>query len=296
MKSKLLVSLLAAGSLALVGTLTAQTPAAPKLTFPQASPPATLKQQVGITDIEVVYSRPSAKGRKIFGGLVPYGEIWRTGANSATRISFSTPVKVGGADLPAGNYELFTIPTENEWTFIFQSLKDRPQWGTYAYDQKNDTARATAKPVATPRPTETFAITLSDLSDNGATLNLYWENIRVPLPITIDTKGILVPQIAAALQEPGTPNPMMLFSAAMYYYENNLDLHKALEWINTAIAGRPGQMWMIYRKGLILAKLGDKAGAKAAAEESLALTEKAPAGGLRDEYMRLNQALLERLK
>lgn len=296
MKSHLLATLLAAGSLALAGSVAAQTPAAPKLTFPQASPPATLKQQVGVTDIEIAYSRPSAKGRKIFGGLVPYGEIWRTGANSATRISFSTPVKVGGVDLPAGNYEMFTIPNESEWTFIFQSLKDRPQWGTYAYDAKNDSARATAKPIATPRPTETFAITLSDLSDQGATLNLYWENIRVPLPIAVDTKGLLVPQIEAAMNAPTPPDPMTRFFAAMFYYENNHDLPKALEWINAAIAGRPGQMWMIYRKGLILEKMGDKAGAKAAAEESLALTEKAPAGGLRDEYLRLNQALLARVQ
>lgn len=293
MKSKLLVPLLA-GSLALVGSLAAQTPPAPKLTFPQASPPATVKQQVGITDIEVAYSRPSMKGRQIFGGLVPYGEVWRTGANTATKLTVSTPVKIGGQEIPAGTYELFTIPNQNEWTVIVHQNKS--QWGSYAYDAKNDVARATVRPETTPRPTETFAITFNDLRDDSATMNLYWENVRVPVKIEVDTKGMLIPKIEAALKEQTNPNPMMLFSAAMFYLEANHDLPQALEWMNAAIAARPNQMWMIFRKGLILEKMGDKAAAKAAAEESLALAEKGEPGHLRDEYIRLNQALLERLK
>jgi hypothetical protein len=293
MKSKLLATLLALGSLALVSPLAAQN-AAPKVKFPEASPPASLKQQIGITDIEISYNRPSMKGRKIFGGLVPYGEVWRTGANNAPRLTLSTPVKIEGTEIPAGTYELFTIPGENEWTIIVHQNKS--QWGTYSYDKANDVARVTVKPQSTPRATETFAITFNDLTNDGATLNLYWENVRVPVKFTVDTVGMVVPQIEAALKEQAQPNPMFLFSAAMFYYENNLDLNKALEWMNAAIAARPGQMWMIYRKGLILAKMGDKAGAKAAAEESIALSEKAPSPALRDEYIRLNKALLESLK
>lgn len=292
MKSKL-IPLLAVG-LALVGTALAQTPAAPKLVLPQASPPATLKQQVGITDIEVTYNRPGVKGRKIFGGLVPYGEIWRTGANSATKITFSTDVKIGGAAVPAGTYELFSIPGEQEWTVIIH--KNMSQWGSYAYDPKNDVARVTARVSKLPSLVETFWIGINDVRDTSATLNLNWEYTRVSVPLTVDTVGMLAPKIEAAIKEQTKPNAMLLFSSAMFYYENDHDLPKALEWVNAAIAARPGQMWMIYRKGLILEKMGDKAAARAAAEESLALAEKEKPGELREEYVRLNQALLARVK
>ncbi|HLP24163.1 MAG TPA: DUF2911 domain-containing protein [Acidobacteriota bacterium] len=292
MKSKL-IPLLAVG-LALAGAVHAQTPAAPKLVLPQASPPATLKQQVGITDIEISYNRPSVKGRKIFGGLVPYGEIWRTGANSATKISFSTDVKIGDTPVPAGTYELFTIPGEKEWTVIVH--KNMSQWGSYAYDQKNDIARVTAKVTRLPAPSETFWIGINDVRDTSATLNLTWENTRVTVPITIDTVGMLTPQIESAIKAQEKPNAMLYFGAAMFYFENNHNLPQALEWVNAAIAARPGAMWMVYRKGLILEKMGDKAAAKAAAEESLALAEKEKPGELRDEYIRLNKALIERTK
>jgi len=289
MKSKLL-PFLAAG-LMLAGSLHAQTPAAPKLAFPQASPPATLKQQVGITDIEVNYSRPSMKGRKVFGGLVPFGEVWRTGANSATKITFSTPVKFGGADVPAGTYELFTIPGEKEWTVIIH--KNMSQWGSYSYDAKNDVARVTAHVTTVPTTSETFWIGFNDLRDNSASLNFTWENTRVSVPITIDTVGLLVPQIEAAMASSAEKKPY--FQAAMFYFENGLDLKKSLEWMDAGLAANPKAYWMIYRKGLILAKSGDKAGAKAAAEQSLAMAEK-ESGNVRDEYIRLNKALLESLK
>jgi len=289
MKSKLL-PFLAAG-LMLAGSLHAQTPAAPKLAFPQASPPATLKQQVGITDIEVNYSRPSMKGRKVFGGLVPFGEVWRTGANSATKITFSTPVKFGGADVAAGTYELFTIPGEKEWTVIIH--KNMSQWGSYSYDAKNDVARVTAHVTTVPTTSETFWIGFNDLRDNSASLNFTWENTRVSVPITIDTVGLLVPQIEAAMASSAEKKPY--FQAAMFYFENGLDLKKSLEWMDAGLAANPKAYWMIYRKGLILAKSGDKAGAKAAAEQSLAMAEK-ESGNVRDEYIRLNKALLESLK
>jgi hypothetical protein len=292
MKSKLL-PLLAAG-LVLAGAVQAQTPPAPKLTLPQASPPATVKQQIGITDFEVSYNRPGVKGRKIFGGLVPYGEVWRTGANTATKITFSTPVKLGDKEIAAGTYELFTIPGEKEWTVIIH--ENRSQWGSYTYDAKNDVARVTAPSTHLASPVETFAIWFNDVRDSSATLNFTWENTQVAVPITVDTVGMLAPKVEAAIKEQTKPNTMLLFSAAMFYYENNHDLPKALEWMNAAIASRPDQMWMIYRKGLILEKMGDKAGARAAAEESLALVEKEKPGEIREEYTRLNKALLERVK
>jgi hypothetical protein len=294
MKNRLIAMFLL-GGLVLAGSLTAQTAAAPALKFPQPSPPTTIKQQVGITDIELSYNRPSMKGRKIFGGLVPYGEVWRTGANNATRISFSTAVKVGGKELPAGAYELFTIPTPTEWTVIFQKAQEKPQWGSYAYDAKNDAARVTVKATESTSNVETFAITFSTVTEESVVMNLAWEKARASVKINIDTKGMLVPQIEAAMADPEQAKKFN-FPAAMFYFENNLDLKKAIAWMDAGLAAQPNAFWMIYRKGLILEKAGDKAGAKAAAEQSLALAQQDKREGIKKEYIALNQALIDRVK
>ena len=144
MKSPTLrTGLIALCSLCLGTAAFAQTPA-PKIDFPLPSPQASVSQRVGLTDIQVSYHRPGAKGRVVFGGLVPYDHVWRTGANDATKISFSTPVKFNGTEIPAGTYELFTIPGKTEWTVIIH--KNMSQWGAYSYDEKNDVARIKATP------------------------------------------------------------------------------------------------------------------------------------------------------
>jgi len=283
-----------AGSVLATG-LFAQAPAAKPLEFPAASPAASVKQRVGLTDIEINYARPSMRGRAIFGALEPYGAVWRTGANNATRITFSTAVKFHGTEVPAGTYALFSIPERNEWTVILNKVPG--QWGAYAYDAGNDVARVKVTPVPLAQPVETFAITFTDLAtESAATLNLIWENVRVPVKLEVDVAGTLVPQIETVMASAEPKKPY--FSAAMFYYENNLDLKKAAAWMDAAIAERPNQMWMIYRKGLILAKMGDKAGALAAAQQSLELVKndtKSPAL-LKEEYTRLNNALIASLK
>jgi hypothetical protein len=277
--------------LVLATGLFAQAPA-PKIEFPAPSPAATVKQRVGLTDIEVNYSRPSMRGRKIFGGLQPYGEIWRTGANTATKITFSTAVKFGGADVPAGSYALFTIPGETEWTVILNSVVD--QGGAYKYDAKNDVARIKVAPAKTAMPVETFSISFNDLaSESAATLNFTWENTRVPVQIAVDVASKLVPQIEAVMASAEPKKPW--FPSAMFYYENNLDLKKAAAWMDAAIAEQPEAFYMIYRKGLILEKMGDKAGALATAQKSLEMSRKAP-GLVGTEYVRLNEMLIARLK
>lgn len=285
---------LLAGSVLVTG-LFAQAPA-PKLEFPVASPAATLKQRVGLTDIEVNYSRPSMRGRKIFGSLEPYGKVWRTGANNATKISFSTAVKFGGTDVPAGTYALFSIPGQDEWTVILNKVSG--QWGSYSYDAANDLARVKAVPAKLAAPVETFGIGFSNLaSESAATLYLTWENVRVPVAIEVDVAGVLVPQLEAVMASADAKKPYL--SAAMFYYENNLDLDKALAWMDAGLAEQPNAFWMVYRKGLILAKKGDKPGAIAAAQQSLDLVKNAPANipaPLKDEYLRLNEALLASLK
>ena len=286
--------LIIAGSVLATG-LFAQAPA-PKLAFPDASPAATVKQRVGLTDIEISYNRPGMKGRTIFGGLVPYGEVWRTGANTATKVTFSTDVKLNGTAVPAGTYELFTIPGKDEWTVIIH--KNMSQWGSYAYDMKNDVARFTAKPAASMmNAVESFSLGFSDLHSDSAMLNLSWEKTRVSVKVEVDVVGQLVPQIEAAMANPEVAKKIA-FPSAMFYYENNLDLKKAAAWMDAAIAARPGQMWMVYRKGLILAKMGDKAGALAAAQQSLDLmkNDKESPASLKDEYTRLNNALIASLK
>lgn len=269
---------------------------APKLQFPDASPAATIKQRVGITDVEISYARPSMKGRQVFGGLVPYEQVWRTGANTATKLTLSTPVKLNGTPVDAGSYELFTIPSaRGDWTVIIHR-SSAPMWGSYAYDQKNDVARFQATPVPLAQPVETFAITFNDLRDTSATLNLMWELVRVPVKIEVDVIGTLVPQIEAVMASTEAKKPY--FQSAMFYFENNLDLKKAVAWMNAGLAEQPNAYWMIYRKGLILAKAGDKTGAIAAAQQSLDMVTqdaKAPAP-LKAEYTHLNQVLINSLK
>ncbi len=268
----------------------AQTPA-PKIEFPAASPAASLKQRVGLTDIEIAYSRPGAKGRKVFGGLVPYGQVWRTGANSATKIKFSTEVKLGGATIPAGAYELFTLPGEKEWTVIIH--KDSSQWGAYKYDAKNDVARVQVAPVALAAPVESFTIEFGDLRDASATLLLTWDKSSVPVKLTVDVVAPLVPQIEAVMASNAEKKPYA--NAAMFYLEQGLDLAKAAAWMDAAVAAQPDAFFLVYRQARIRAAAGDKSGALAAAEASLAAAKKV-GGPLGEEYTQLNQDLIASLK
>lgn len=289
MKPSLRLALIAVAIASVTGLVTPVS--AQKVDFPQASPSATLKQRVGLTDIQIEYSRPGVKGRKIFGGLEPYGKVWRTGANSATKLTFSTPVKLGGTDLPAGAYELFTIPGESEWTVIVH--KNVSEWGAYAYDAKDDVARLTVKPVALAAPVETFTIEINQIRDESATLELLWENTLVPVPLQVDVASKVVPQIQAVMASDSAKKPY--FQSALFYLDHNLDLKQALAWMDTAIASDPKAFYAYYHKARILAKLGDKAAAIATAEKSIAVA--AESGGVAtEEYTRLNRTLIASLK
>ena len=263
---------------------------AAQIDFPQLSPTETLKQRIGLTDIEVVYSRPSARGRVMLGGNNPYGDVWRTGANSATRVSFSTAVTLQGSNVDAGTYELFTIPGKDEWTVILQKAGD--QWGAYTYDPKNDVVRVTAKPVTLAEPVETFTIDFNDIRGDSATLDLIWETTRVPVSLGVDVVGIVVPEIDAAMASPGK-KPYA--QAAMFYLEHKLDLDKANGWIDAAMAEQPDTFYLVYWKARILAAKGDKSGAETAARRSIELASKTT-GPAKDEYIRLNEALIAGLK
>lgn len=282
----LLFSLVCVSGLVLPSGLFAQTP---KVDFPAASPACTLKQRVGLTDVEIVYSRPGAKGRAIFGGLVPYGEVWRTGANASTKISFSTPVRLNGTEVPAGKYALYTIPGEKEWTVILS--KDTSLNGAFGYNPTNDLVRFKATPVKLTELVETFTIEFNDIRDDSATLNLVWEKTRVPIKLELDLVSQLVPQIEAVMAVPGQKKPY--YQAALFYYDHGQDLQKASQWINAAIADRE-TYYIVQLKARILAKLGDKAGATAAAKRSTELAIKAE--GPKSGYVKMNDDLISSLK
>jgi hypothetical protein len=264
---------------------------AKKIDFPQASSLASVKERVGVTDVSIEYSRPNVRERKIFGGLVPYGTVWRTGANAATRITFSTDVKLAGAAVPAGSYALFTIPGEAEWTVILSKVVD-DQWGSYAYNQKDDQARIKVKSAATSEPLETMTIGVQDVRAGKANLVIAWERTKVPVEIDTDVVAKIKPQIEAAMAGSGEKP---YFAAAMFYYENDLDMKLAKEWIEAAVKKQPDAVWMVYRKGLILKKAGDKEGAMAAAKQARELASKEE-GEVKAEYTRLSESLIASLK
>lgn len=296
MKATTLLRSLLLGSFLATG-LFAQAPA-PKLDFPSPSPKATIEQRVGATDIKIEYYRPGVKGRKIFAPasalpLQPYGEVWRTGANNPTRITFSTPVKFGGKEVPAGTYGLYSIPGDKEWKVMVNKIGEK-DWGSYAYSEKNDVARVTVKPIAMTETFETFTIGIGDIKTESATLNLIWEKTRVPVTIEVDVLAALKPQVEAVMSSNAEKKPY--FDAAMFYFNNGGDLKKALEWMDAGLKENPKAFYMVYRKGLILAKMGDKAGALAAAKASKEAAMKDDREALKVEYIRLNDALIASLK
>jgi hypothetical protein len=291
MNPKMLRSLVVAMSgLTLALGLQAQTPA---VNFPAASPACTIKQRVGLTDIEIVYSRPGVKNRTIFGGIVPYGQVWRTGANQATKVTFSTPVKLEGTDIPAGTYALFTIPGEKEWTVIIN--KGAAQWGAFQYNEKDDVVRFKVTPVTLAETVETFTIEFNRIRDESAVLNLVWEKTVVPISLEVDVTSKLVPQIEAAMASPDKKQDGFYFQAATFYYNHDLDLKKALDWVNAGLADNSRISYeMLHLKAQILAKQGDKAGAIAAAKQSSELAIKAEGPG--SSFVKMNQDLISSLQ
>ncbi|MFN8659869.1 MAG: DUF2911 domain-containing protein [Candidatus Obscuribacterales bacterium] len=260
---------------------------APKVDFPSASPSCTIKQRVGLTDIEIAYSRPGVKKRDIFGGLVPYDKVWRTGANGATKLIFSTPVKLNGHEIAAGTYALMTIPGKDEWTIIVN--KGSEQWGAYKYDEKADVVRFKVKPTTMDHVAETFTIEFDDIKDESSSLNLVWDKTLVPIKVEVDYTANLEKQIEQVMASDDPKKPY--FQAAMFYYNHNKDLKKANEWVDAALKERDAH-YIVFLKAEILEKLGDKQGAMAAAKHSMELAEKANDHG----YIKQNKDLMSRLQ
>ncbi|MCB9649778.1 MAG: DUF2911 domain-containing protein [Deltaproteobacteria bacterium] len=236
---------------------------------PAPSPAASVMARVGLTDITVDYSAPGVKGRPIWGKLVPYNELWRTGANKATQIRFSRDVEIGGKAVPAGAYSLFTIPTASSWTVIIN--KNTELWGTNGYDEKEDVVRTTVKPVAIPAR-ERLTFIFSDSDDDGTRLDIEWEKVRVSLPIKVATKAQVTKSIETTLADVWRPHAR----SAKYLLDTDGDLKTALAYADTSI-GIKGTWYNYWVKAQILGKMGNKKDAAAAAEKALSLGDKSGA-------------------
>ncbi|MCC3152260.1 DUF2911 domain-containing protein [Hymenobacter sp. BT770] len=277
---KYFVSLLASGLL-LAPAVQAQT----KLTAPPLSPGTHIRQSFSTSYIDLTYSRPSLRGRVAFGNLVPNGTVWRTGANTITKVRFGEEVKINGQTVPAGAYALLTIPDAKEWTFILN--RDTAQWGTYEYKQALDVLRVKAKPTKLAAPVETMSLTVENMRPNAADLVVIWDRTQVALPITADPDRIVMGQIQEAMK--GEKKPYI--TAAQYYYNTGKDLTPAIGWIDESIKAKP-DYYSYYWKAKLLQKQGKNKEAIEAANKSLELVKADKNEVSRTEYTRLNQEVL----
>lgn len=251
---------------------------------PAPSPKALVNQTVGLTEVEIEYSRPSAKGRAIFGDLVPFGKLWRTGANKNSTVSFSEDVVVGGKELPKGKYAVFITPRADNWEIVFYS--DTENWGIpQNWDENKAVAKVNVKPEMLNRHVETFTISVNNLDNDFAHLEFAWEKTMAAVKFEVPTQKAAMASIEKTLAGPSAGD---YFSSAQYFYASNGDMKKALEYVNKACEltkekGTP--FWYTRLKSLIQYKAGDKTGAIATAKASLADAEKAGNA----DYIKMNK-------
>ncbi|MEP6470633.1 MAG: DUF2911 domain-containing protein [Acidobacteriota bacterium] len=270
----------------------APAPQPPAMRLPQASPGATVKQTIGLNDVTIVYSRPGVKGRKIWGGLVPYGSVWRTGANSATTIQVSEEVLVEGQPLPAGTYSLHTIPGEKEWTVILN--KDANQWGSYSYDPAKDALRVKVAPIP-GQSQEWMQFRFEDLTINSARVVLAWDNLQVPFTIKNQTDtntrviGMLRDSVAKAKPDEWQP----YYRAGNYLVQNRLSMDEAGLWLDRAIAisSTPATH---YAKARYFDAAGKTKEAIAEIDKALAAAKPDTSPALLDELRNVRKTLSEK--
>jgi len=257
-----------------------------QLKTPAPSPAQTVKQEFGLSNVELSYSRPGVKGRKIFGDLVPYGKVWRTGANGATTLTFGDEVTIGGTKIPAGKYGLLTIPNKKNWTVIISKQTDVTN--PAAYKEESDLVRFSAPVLKVKDANETFAITFEDVKPTSMNLRISWADQAVEVPITTDIDSKVMASISEAMKSDKPP----YFQAAMYYMDNGKDLNQAIEWFNKAAEENPKAFWVQHQRANCFAKLGKKEEAIKAATRSRELAVEAK----NQDYVKLNDDLLARLK
>jgi hypothetical protein len=253
---------------------------------PAPSPMQTIKQDFALSSIEIVYSRPNMKGRAVFGDLAPYGKLWRTGANGATKVTFGEDVNVGGVAVKAGSYALYTIPNKDEWEVILN--KGINNWGIDGYQESDNVAKFKVKPMTMPMNMETFTMQVANVMPASAEIHIMWEKTAVSIPVTADIDAKISKSIDNAMNNDNRP----YFQAASYYFETGKDLAKASVWADKAIEMNPKAFWIMHLKAKIQAKLGDKAGAKTTAMKSIEVAKEAKNA----DYVALNEKLIAGLK
>jgi hypothetical protein len=253
-----------------------------RLKIPAASPGQRIEQDFGLGTISVKYYRPNTKGRKIFGGIEPYGVVWRTGANNATVITLTDTVDIEGHTLAPGAYSLFSIPGADEWTIIFN--KNTAQWGAYAYDEKQDLLRFKVKPVRLAAKVETLTIQFANVSQDDGVLQILWENTGINLRLKTDVDKRIMANIQEAMK--GDKKPY--YMSAIWYYNHGRDLNQALAWMQEADKAQPQAFNIKYWLAKIQLKAGDKKSAIVSANAGLklALAENS------QEYVRMNKEVL----
>lgn len=276
-----LFALLAAFAVALT-SLTAQ-----ELKLPALSPTSTITQEFSTSKIEITYSRPSMRGRKVFGDLVPFGSVWRTGANAATKITFGEEVEIGGTKIAAGSYSFYTVPGASEWEVIIN--KNTGNWGAMGYDTKDDVVRLKVKPSTTSQTMETFTMWIGNITFSSCTIELGWENTTISVPVKANNQERLAANIDKAINNPNIPYQQ----AATYYFETNQQLDKALEYATKAADKNPKAYWLFMLKARIAAKLGNKDVAREAANKTIEVAKGTPGEA---EYTKAAQELIATLK
>lgn len=261
-------------------------PVRAQVQLPSPSSTQIIKQDFGIGSIELTYSRPSAKGRVVFGDLVPYGKLWRTGANEATRIVFTTPVEIGGKKLDTGTYVLYTIPAEDEWEVIIN--KGINNWGVDGYKESEDVLHFSIPAVKVPTKIETFTIQFANIKTESCELQLMWDKKIIAIPVSTNIKDKLKAQIEAAMLTDKKP----YWTAAQFYFEYDRNLSKALENVSKATEENPKAYYMFLYKARIQKEMGNNPGALVSSKTSLALAREAK----NDDYIRMNQKLQKELK
>lgn len=256
-------------TLALVASLAGTAQA--QIRTPQPSPSATVSQGVGLGKVTIDYSRPALKGRKMFGDQVPYGKVWRTGANTATKLTLDADMTINGKVVPAGSYALLTIPGENEWTIIIN--KTAQSFGAFAYKESEDFMRFTTKVEKLATPAEFFTIEFTDFTSTATNIAIRWENAQVKFSVKTDPDAQIMAQIQAETAK-ADAKPGVFSAAANYYFDTNRDLKQAREWANKVVEADK-KYWTYYLRGKIAAKQGDCKTAKADAEAGLKMAQEA---------------------
>lgn len=251
-----------------------------QLRTPAASPFAKVSQIVGLSEVTIEYSRPGVKERVVFGGLVPFDKVWRTGANASTILTLAEDALIEGNKVPAGKYSIYTIPGKKEWTIILnKNLK-----GGMNYPEGQDQCRFKVKPKALKEKVETFLISFSDIKNNSASVDLAWDKTLVRFKLEFDVDSKIMSQIESDQSKPAL-DANWHYAAANYYYENGKDLNKALAWINKSLELNANAYWVYRVKSLIQAKLGDYAGAI----ETAGIGKVKAQEGKNDQYVKYNE-------